>query len=76
MVFYSSAITIMNCPIKIILFLCFHLMKHPASYPTSVTFDPSLRGTNTDLLSISENKWLRRIFCPQGNEGAGSGKKR
>jgi hypothetical protein len=40
-----------------------------------VTFDPSHRGTNTYLLSISENKWLRRIFCPQGVEGAGSGKK-
>jgi len=40
-----------------------------------VTFDPSHRGTNTDLLSASENKWLRRIFCPQGDEGPESGKK-
>ena len=74
LVFYSSNITMMHVPINIIFFLCFYLMWYPASYPTSVTFDPSLRGTNTDLLSISENEWLRRIFCPQGDEGAVSGK--
>jgi hypothetical protein len=42
-------------------------------YFTSVSFDPSSSGTNTDILTISEEKWLRRIFCPQGDVGAGSG---